>query len=139
MSSLISSSTNLRSETMHYESIFVPFLYFSWSNSIVKLNTKMHLITIGLIIITIYTLISNQRTINFRLGSKLTETVSIMSEITILKEFIRTDESLSTQDYLSGYFTNRQELYLFPVYASKSKYVLLSKQDTWPLKKKRTR
>jgi len=134
LSSLISSSSLLKSQAMHYEALFVPFVYFAWLNTFKKISQKHGLFSIMLALLTLTSLIGSINKINTNLSNKFANIKPFDPQLEEIIPLVQANASLSTQDHLSVFFTNRSQLYLFPVYSTQSDYVLLSKKDIWPLK-----
>ncbi|MEK7527712.1 MAG: DUF2079 domain-containing protein [Patescibacteria group bacterium] len=132
---LISSSSPLKSQLMHYESIAVPFLFFSLVLGIKFFHRLPKIVPI--LILTAFTLFGYKKFTSLRLNPHLIffhEYTSLDQKIDQIITLIPPNTSVTTQDYLSGHLTNRRFLYLFPVYSEKSDYVFIAnKQSTWPL------
>jgi uncharacterized membrane protein len=132
---LISSSSLLKSQLMHYESIAVPFFFLSLVLGIKFLHRLPKFIPI--LILIIFTLFGYKKFTSPRLNPHLIffhEYTSLDQKIDKIISLIPPTASVSTQDYLSGHLTNRRFLYFFPVYSEKSDYVFVAnQQSTWPL------
>ncbi|MEK9179538.1 MAG: DUF2079 domain-containing protein, partial [Patescibacteria group bacterium] len=93
-------------------------------------------VTISLLVIA--SVVLYRKTTFFRFNPRLIATSiysNIDEELDKVLEMIPRNASVSTQDYISGHLSSRRKLYLFPVYANKVDYVLLSgtSQSSWPL------
>lgn len=137
-SNLLSQASILKAQLMHYESLAIPFLYFSLILGVKRLinqpkpkRKKLYTrASIFIILVSFlfgfykFTLVRiNQPVIYEQSNKDLDTLVSLVPE----------NRSISTQDYISGHLTNRQELYLFPVCFEKADYVLVSTKRSWPL------
>lgn len=143
---LLSTDLLLKSTVMHYEALSIPFLiyavilgtsnFFKISKNILKKNTPW----MAGILLILFTYIGYKKLtspkFNYHLilQSVYTQTDKELDDIIKL---IPENAPVSTQDYISGSLSNRQNLYLFPVYYYQVKYLLLGKnQNYWPLSEK---
>lgn len=140
---ILSSSQNLKLVSMHYEALAVPFVFYSLIFALVRMlnlvNKKYRFVLtiVSTVLLLIFSFnqfqIFNYEKLNANLifGNLKTEKDFILDNL-ISK--IPKDASVSTQDYISGHLTNRQRLYLFPVYYDKVDFLLLANKDgIWPL------
>jgi len=132
---LISSSNLLKSAAFHYESSSIPFIYYAaimGSKKIFKIKFLSFLIIIILTLISYKKFVSNKLSPTYFFQNIYTLQDKKLDEI--IKK-IPINASVSTQDYISGHLSHRQELYLFPVYFDKVNYILINNNDfTWPVK-----
>lgn len=138
---LLSGAAILKSQMMHYESLAIPFLYYTLLLGInnillfIPSKQKATLYTCTILVI-IFSFLGYRKFTSTRINYHvLTQNLyqPLDKDIDELISSIPTNASVSTQDYLSGHLSNRQELYLFPVYFQKVDYVLVSTIRTWPL------
>lgn len=135
---LLSTDFILKSTSMHYEALSVPFFIYAVILGINKVNKNVTVV-IGVILI-IFTYLGYKNFTSLKLNYHLVLTsiyTPIDQELDDLIKSIPENASVSTQDYISGHLSNRQQLYLFPVYYHQVKYLLLGiNQNFWPLTEK---
>ena len=143
---IISSSTALKSSILHYDSIAVPFIFYSMilgAHNLANFIKKKYILLIFVVsslilLIGTYTLYKKTISPEFNIHL-LAQNIYTQSDADIDKiiKLIPPNASVATQDYISGQLSNRRRLYLFPVYANKVDYLLLSTgQSVWPLERK---
>jgi uncharacterized membrane protein len=142
---LISSASILKTLSMHYEAVSVPYLYYALILGILftinHLKIKKEILVVAIsIIIVVATTIQYKLITSARFSPTCVWSCRFYSELDAEKDqviaSIPKDSSVSTQDYLSGHFSDRPGLYLFPVYFDRADYVVISNgEESWPLSK----
>ncbi|MDP4009649.1 MAG: DUF2079 domain-containing protein [Candidatus Shapirobacteria bacterium] len=143
---LLSTDLLLKSTTMHYESLSIPFFIYAvilGINNFSKISKKIFNINYNFIILFIVVIFMytgykkfTSPKLNFHLLLQSFYT-PLDREMDDMIKLIPENSPVSTQDYISGHLTNRQNLYIFPVYYDKVKYLLLGKDNNyWPLTEK---
>jgi|GEM_PF-5599694 len=138
---LMSSATILKGMTMHYEAVAIPFLYLALILGARFLITRMrthYLYTVLILLIIIPSLIQYRLFTNKVFSLRCAWNCHLYTprdvEVDQMLPLIPENKSVSTQDYLTAHLSNREQLYLFPVYYQKVEYLPLSKGDeVWPL------
>ena len=135
---LLSTDLILKATSMHYESLSIPFFVYAVVLGINKINKKTYFFVGITLILFIYFGYQKFSSYKLNYGILTTQIYSPLDqELDNLLNLIPSNTSVSTQDYVSGHLTNRQQLYLFPVYYHQVKYLLLGKnQNFWPLTEK---
>jgi uncharacterized membrane protein len=143
---LLSTNILLKLSSMHYDALRIPFLIYAvilGTASITKISKKIFHKNIEFIlgiILIFFTLVGYKKFTSHKLNYHLMFqkiNTPIDAELNDAIKLIPENTSVSTQDYISGHLTNRQNLYIFPVYYDKVKYMLLGKNNNyWPLSEK---